>query len=226
MCGVSGVEFLVILIAAVIFLGPDRLPEAMRTLGKLMREVRKVTGEFSNVRDDFTKSLREESKSVHETVHRRESAGRAGQDVSDIDAIRAKRAAEEAQAAEATADAGEHLGDDAPAEETGAAESSEAGTGAAKAVASVAVAGALAKAPSAPDRPDVAPTEVVARELPEPPPRPAVQIRPAARSVATFQNPYRTRTSEEALAPASSSEPDAVEETDASTTSNDDGEKA
>lgn len=106
MCGVSGIELLVIVVAAVIFLGPDRLPEVMRTLGKLMREVRKVTGEISNVRDEFTRSVRDEGRTIQESVERRTHAGKAGQDVEDIDAIRARKAAKEAEAAAVSAVAG------------------------------------------------------------------------------------------------------------------------
>lgn len=99
MCGVSGIEFMVILVVAVIVLGPDRLPEAMRTLGKMARELRKITDDFSDVRDEFTKGIREDverdvsqSKGASNTAKRRAKAGRAGQDVPEIDAIRAKRA--------------------------------------------------------------------------------------------------------------------------------------
>lgn len=102
MCGVSGIEFMVILVVAVIVLGPDRLPEAMRTLGKMARELRKITDDFSDVRDEFTKGMRDDiekspsksnakSSASKLTANRRAKAGRAGQDVPDIDAIRAKR---------------------------------------------------------------------------------------------------------------------------------------
>lgn len=106
MCGVSGIELLIIVVVAVMVLGPDRLPEVMRTLGKLMREVRKVTGEITSVRDEFTRSVRDGGKAVNESVERRAHAGRAGQDVSDIDAIRARKAlkaAEDASVADAAA---------------------------------------------------------------------------------------------------------------------------
>ncbi len=100
MCGVSGVEFAVILVVAVIFLGPDRLPDMMRSLGKLARELRKITDEFSDVRDDFTREITKEVDSVSgkktspsqaSTAARRQHAGRAGQDVADIDRIRASK---------------------------------------------------------------------------------------------------------------------------------------
>jgi len=101
-CGVSGIEFLVILVVAVIVLGPERLPEAMRTLGKMARELRKITDEFSDVRDEFTREFREElerdpaqqKSNAAQSAQRRAKAGRAGQDVPEIDRIRAERAAE------------------------------------------------------------------------------------------------------------------------------------
>lgn len=105
MCGVSGIEFLVILVVAVIVLGPDRLPEAMRTLGKMARELRKITDDFSDVRDDFTREFREEFEKdegqqkalAKQSAQRRAKAGRAGEDVPDIDKIRAQRAAAQAE---------------------------------------------------------------------------------------------------------------------------------
>jgi sec-independent protein translocase protein TatB len=39
-------ELLVILGVALLVLGPDRLPEAVRTAGRVMGEVRRITGSF------------------------------------------------------------------------------------------------------------------------------------------------------------------------------------
>ena len=99
MCGISGVELMVILVIAIGVLGPDRLPEVMRMLGRTMREVRKVAGEMSGVRDEFTRTVRDELNATAQTAARRQSAGKEGQDVADIDAIRARKAALEAVAA-------------------------------------------------------------------------------------------------------------------------------
>lgn len=48
-------EMLVVLVVALIFLGPSRLPGAARQLGQAMREFRRVTGDFqAEVRDVFS----------------------------------------------------------------------------------------------------------------------------------------------------------------------------
>ena len=44
MFNVGGPEIVVILLVALMILGPDQLPKAMRTFGNVMAEVRKVTG--------------------------------------------------------------------------------------------------------------------------------------------------------------------------------------
>ncbi len=54
MCGISGIEFLVIIVAAIIILGPEKLPDAMRAAGKLAREVRRIRGDLG----DVTKEIR------------------------------------------------------------------------------------------------------------------------------------------------------------------------
>jgi Tat protein translocase TatB subunit len=43
---VGGPEIVVILIVALLILGPDQLPKAMRTFGNVMGEIRKVSGGF------------------------------------------------------------------------------------------------------------------------------------------------------------------------------------
>ena len=46
MFGIGGTELLVILVVALIVLGPKRVPQIARTLGKAMGEFRKVSTEF------------------------------------------------------------------------------------------------------------------------------------------------------------------------------------
>lgn len=120
MCGISGVELMVILVIAIVVLGPDRLPEMMRLLGKGMREVRKVTSELGGVRDEFTKSIREDLTVPQQTAARRQAAGRDGQDVSEIDALRARQAALDKAAAKASANAQENQVDGASLAASGA----------------------------------------------------------------------------------------------------------
>ena len=46
MFGIGGLELLVILVVALLVLGPKKLPELARTLGKAMGEFRRVSTEF------------------------------------------------------------------------------------------------------------------------------------------------------------------------------------
>ncbi len=46
MFNVGGPEILVIIVVALIVLGPDQLPKAMRTFGNVMAEIRKVSAGF------------------------------------------------------------------------------------------------------------------------------------------------------------------------------------
>jgi sec-independent protein translocase protein TatA len=54
---VSAPDLAIIFIIALLVFGPKRLPEVGRQLGSMVRELRKVTGEFTDVfhdaRDDF-----------------------------------------------------------------------------------------------------------------------------------------------------------------------------
>ena len=48
-------EMLVVLVVALVFLGPTRLPGAARQLGQALRELRRVTGDLqAEVRDAFS----------------------------------------------------------------------------------------------------------------------------------------------------------------------------
>lgn len=48
MFNIGGGEVLVILLVALLVLGPDKLPDAARTAGKMMRQVRDVSQGFQN----------------------------------------------------------------------------------------------------------------------------------------------------------------------------------
>ena len=54
MFNVGGPEILVILLVALVILGPDQLPKAMRTFGNVMAEIRKVSGGFQ---DEMRKAM-------------------------------------------------------------------------------------------------------------------------------------------------------------------------
>ena len=55
MCGISGIELLVIIVAAIIFLGPENLPDLLKMAGKASRELRKLKGDLG----DMTQELRD-----------------------------------------------------------------------------------------------------------------------------------------------------------------------
>lgn len=54
MFGISFVEFLVIAVVAIIFIGPEKLPELAQKLGTYMRQ-------FRVLRDDFTRKMHDPS---------------------------------------------------------------------------------------------------------------------------------------------------------------------
>ena len=95
MCGVSGLELVIILAVALIVLGPDKLPDVLRFLGGVMREVRRVTGEVGRLRSDLTQSpqveeLRRQIRA--ELQMERTRPGRADE-LAAVDAIKAARQA-------------------------------------------------------------------------------------------------------------------------------------
>ncbi len=57
MFGLSFGEVLIIAVVALILLGPDRLPDAARTLGKGLRQLRRAA---DDVKDDVERELRPE----------------------------------------------------------------------------------------------------------------------------------------------------------------------
>ena len=63
MFGIGGAEFLIILIVALLVLGPEKLPGLARTLGRAM-------GEFRKVSTDFQRTLNVEA-ALNETRHKK-----------------------------------------------------------------------------------------------------------------------------------------------------------
>jgi sec-independent protein translocase protein TatB len=52
MFGISGFELVIVLVLALILLGPERLPDAAKTFGKVMREVRRATDDLKDKFED------------------------------------------------------------------------------------------------------------------------------------------------------------------------------
>lgn len=57
MCGVSGIELVILLVIALVVIGPERLPEAMSGLGKLMRQIREIASDLTAVKDEIVESI-------------------------------------------------------------------------------------------------------------------------------------------------------------------------
>ena len=68
MFNISATELLVIAVVALLVLGPDKLPEAMRKLGRATREIRRITSGFeAELRDALSEPV-ESPKPPAETV--------------------------------------------------------------------------------------------------------------------------------------------------------------
>jgi sec-independent protein translocase protein TatB len=93
MCGVSGIELLVIVAIAVIVVGPERLPDLMRAAGKLMRQVRAMTGDLGQVTREIqsTVNVDEIRKQLREEMQIERARFRQLAQETEIDAIRARK---------------------------------------------------------------------------------------------------------------------------------------
>ena len=72
MFNLSGSEIVVILLLALIVLGPEKLPDAIRKFGRVYSEVRKISNgfqsEFKNAFDEPMKELRETAQMTRDAV--------------------------------------------------------------------------------------------------------------------------------------------------------------
>ena len=92
MCGISGIELLVIIVAAIIFLGPEKLPDLLKMAGKASRELRKLKGDLG----DMTQELRdavpvdEMRRQMSEDLQLTRARASMKQTEQEIDALRAR----------------------------------------------------------------------------------------------------------------------------------------
>ena len=65
MFGMSGTELIIILVLALLLLGPEKLPEVAKLLGKGMRDFQKATDDIKNtVESEFNKIAEHEPEPV------------------------------------------------------------------------------------------------------------------------------------------------------------------
>ena len=123
MLNVGGGEFLVILLVGLIVLGPQKLPEAARQIGRVMTELRKISSGFQQeLRDALDEPVEDEARSRGEKAVA--SHNRAAENVS-----RAAAAVAKLDETESGPDGRAGAGDDAaasvPVAATGSDESSD-----------------------------------------------------------------------------------------------------
>lgn len=103
MFNIGGGELLVILLIALIVLGPSRMPEAARTVGKVVGEIRRISSGFQReIRDAFEESDDKKSPRGKETTPLASAV--ADLDAGDDEPDALPEAAEPAVASPAVAD--------------------------------------------------------------------------------------------------------------------------
>ena len=107
MCGISGFEFVVILVIALLVLGPEKIPEILRFFGGVMRQVKELSVEVTKLKSDMLSSPQvEELKKQIRAEILSESGGKGApsskaeraNDIATIDAIKRARAEAESTA--------------------------------------------------------------------------------------------------------------------------------
>lgn len=99
MCGISGLEFAVIIVVAIVVLGPEKLPELMKQGGKIVRELRRMQGELGSVTREIQQSIPTEElrqKLAQEIQGGERARARDTSAESEVDAVRARLAAKTA----------------------------------------------------------------------------------------------------------------------------------
>ena len=95
MFNIGGAEFLVILLVALLVLGPDKLPQAARQVGQFMGEFRRIASGFQN---ELKTALDEEDKAQQQKqiqAKQQSSGGPTDQRVIDAEAKEAPSPADD-----------------------------------------------------------------------------------------------------------------------------------
>lgn len=80
MLGIGMQEIIIILLVALVVIGPKRLPEVARTLGKGLAEFRKATDDFQeSIRKDLEQEKHEEFKKKYPHLENSEEKPAAGE---------------------------------------------------------------------------------------------------------------------------------------------------
>ena len=82
MFNVGGGEILVILLVALIVLGPAQLPKAARQVGQVMTEIRRISGGFQR---ELTSALEAEERRTTEASMKPQSPGGPQDVATDVD---------------------------------------------------------------------------------------------------------------------------------------------
>jgi sec-independent protein translocase protein TatB len=112
MFGIGGPELLIICVVALIVIGPQKLPELLRSLGKGVAEFKRVGNEVKSTLDD--------------EVTKAEAAARKQEVDAELARRKAEKAKQEAEAAESPAPEGPAADAESPAPEAQAAPAKDA----------------------------------------------------------------------------------------------------
>ncbi|MFW7381843.1 MAG: Sec-independent protein translocase protein TatB [Oligoflexus sp.] len=112
MFGIGPAEMIVIAVVALVFIGPQRLPEMMRQLGRFVVQAKRATADFREVVDDTVKkaerelTLEEQRKTLKEALDVSSAQKKSDKMNSPVDAKEASPAADLQQAADQEAKPG------------------------------------------------------------------------------------------------------------------------
>lgn len=92
MCGISGFEFIIIVVAAIIILGPDKLPEMLRFAGKATRELRRWKGDLGDMTREIQRTIPvdELRQNIREELQLDRARARVKETEAEIDELRAR----------------------------------------------------------------------------------------------------------------------------------------